>query len=940
MIERQEVTVIHFVPSMLGMFLEALHADQCKSLRHIVCSGEVLPVQMVAQIQHSLPWVHIHNLYGPTEAAIDVTWADLTHLDTQNSGGSIGKPVANTRIYIVDKDLKPQAVGVAGELLIEGIQVASGYLNRPELTAEKFIQSPFNPNDRVYRTGDLCKWMPNGEIAYLGRLDHQVKIRGNRIELGEIEHQMERSGYVDQAVVLVRELSSGDKTLIGYIKLSPGATEENVYQNLRSNLPPYMLPSRLVRVEAFPMTSSGKVARKQLAERALAESEDSSYSSPANDLEEKIWQIWSKVLEHEDFGTDSNFFRAGGDSILSIRLVSRLNKAFGLNLKLGELYEHSTIAALGRLIESQPGQAEERQGLRSVLEARYAALDYDRGPIEALYPMSDIQRGMVYTTLNNPGSGVYHDQFVYTIPRIGDESKLLEALTQMAERHPTLRTSFALDRYEEPMQVLHRDVDLKGHVRMTDLRSHSPVEQRNHIEQFVSSQRGQLFDFSKAPLWQIDLFTIDETKSIYVLQFHHAILDGWSVALFNTELFNNYQQLVAGNLVSTEPLGCSVKEVVLEERLEKHNTALRNYWAEYLKGYQKLDFFTEEEVYATYRKDLGGEVSTRLRAYTSEENLHHRNIILGAYIYVLRQLSLKEDLVIGQVSNNRPPQEDGDRVLGCFLNTLPMRLRPFDEGVQTWKAYFEAVAELMQELKQHDRLTIYEISKLAGKEKSGENPFFDIIYNYVDFSNSYKHIDARPSAETASEEEDIPSFEQTNTFLDINIWDNAGGNIEFRLLQTRGFKVPTTLATLSGYVEKVLESFLAAPEGVIDPGLILSPADESRRYWHEVLKGDLPVLNLPKQLEGAGMEKHHKQLLYRLSDSAVADIQAYTKQVGGTTFEYLLGVWTVLLYRYTGQEDLLMGVKGLDDASTMVLRARAEGSASFAAHYQVLQSRI
>ncbi|MCB0640294.1 MAG: amino acid adenylation domain-containing protein [Phaeodactylibacter sp.] len=922
LIEEAQVSVIHFVPSMLGMFLEVLDAEKCRSLRHIVCSGEALPGQMVERIQGELPWVRLHNLYGPTEAAIDVSWAELTSVDVATQGVSIGKPVANTRLYVVDGDLSLQGLGIAGELVIEGIQVASGYLNRPELTAEKFVASPFRAGERLYRTGDLCKWLPSGELAYLGRLDHQVKIRGNRIELGEIEHQLEASGQVEQAAVVVQSLSSGDKSLLAYVKLKPEGKLEAIYAQLEKNLPDYMRPSRLIELGAFPQTSSGKVDRKALHEQAaLEETGKGGNEAPANELEAALQDLWQSVLEHGDFGVTDNFFRVGGDSILSIRLVSRLNKTYHSALKLGEVYQYNTIRSQAAWLSAQPQGSDKRTEGLAELKAMYEKLDYDDSRIEGLYPMSDIQRGMVYASLNNPEAGMYHDQFVYTIPRPTDEAVLLSALKAVVARHETLRTSFDLDHYAEPLQVLHRQIEVEDQVGFEDLRGYPPSEQRRQIEDFLRAQRGRIFRYEAAPLWRIDLFGLDEQHSVYVLQFHHAILDGWSVALFNTELFNTYRAMLERRYVKAPALACSVRDVVLAERLDKEEGALRSYWKAQLQGYRKLELFEgTESIYQNYHRDLGAGLTQRLRSYTQGGAVHHRSILLGAFVYVLRALSGEEDLLIGQVSNNRLVAEDGERVLGCFLNTLPLRLKPFEQG-QSWRSYMAAVEADLETLRRHDRLTIYELSKLAGREAQGENPFFDVIYNYVDFNNSYKALELG-AATGEQTQAGIPSFEQTNTFLDINVRDHGGGTIELQLLQTRPLKAHLDVALLLDYVVKVLEAFLEQPEAVAQASKILNAADRNRRYWTEQLRGSLPVLNLPRQVGGQG-NVLHKTLHLEL----VQPITAANKPV------HLLSAWAVLLHRYTGQEDLLLGVQEGGE-STVLVRPQLQGSKTFEEHYE------
>ncbi|MEM9547242.1 MAG: amino acid adenylation domain-containing protein [Bacteroidota bacterium] len=320
LIEAQRVTIVHFVPSMLSIFLDHVQAEKCKSLEHIICSGEALPGVSVEVVKEKLPWVQIHNLYGPTEAAIEVSAVNLTEVDTKVKGVSIGKPMANTELYIVDADLSLKPIGVAGELIIGGVQVARGYLNRPQLSVEKFIPNPYRKGENAYRTGDLARWLPNGEVEYIGRIDNQVKLRGNRIELGEVENHIMRTELVDNAAVLIADREDGHKSLIAYVVPKENYTEDELYAYLRSQVPDYMIPAQVVEMESFPLTSSGKVNRKKLPVQKLTFNDD--HIEPPNGIvEEQLTELWSQVLDIEKVSVVSNFFRVGGDSILLMRLI-------------------------------------------------------------------------------------------------------------------------------------------------------------------------------------------------------------------------------------------------------------------------------------------------------------------------------------------------------------------------------------------------------------------------------------------------------------------------------------------------------------------------------------------------------------------------------------------------------------------------------------------
>jgi amino acid adenylation domain-containing protein len=364
-IAEQEITTIHFVPSMLNIFLEAEGLERCRSLRRVFASGEALSCDLQQRFFERLT-AELHNLYGPTEAAVDVTyWA--CQPNREQTTVPIGRPVANTQIYILDRNLRPVPQGIPGELHIGGIQLARGYLNRPELTAEKFIPDPFgrSPEDRLYKTGDLARFLAGGEIEYLGRIDHQVKLRGFRIELGEIEAVIEEHAQVRQAVVTVREDRPGDKYLAAY--LAPVSGREVDITNLRGHvekkLPAFMVPSRFVILDAFPMTTSGKVDRKALPAPQTEARDLADMVAPRNELESQLVAIFQRVLKTQAVGVTDDFFELGGHSLAAARVLAEVNRITGTEIPLSALFRGATVESLAALVR------EDAQGdIKSQLE--------------------------------------------------------------------------------------------------------------------------------------------------------------------------------------------------------------------------------------------------------------------------------------------------------------------------------------------------------------------------------------------------------------------------------------------------------------------------------------------------------------------------------------------------------------------------------------------
>ncbi|RKG78442.1 amino acid adenylation domain-containing protein [Corallococcus exercitus] len=375
LIASASVTTLHFVPSMLQAFLDEPGVAGCTSLKRVVCSGEALPLELKELCLRTLPGAGLHNLYGPTEAAVDVTFHACKANDGRRSV-PIGRPVDNTQIRILDAELQPVPQGAAGELYIGGVQVGRGYLARPSLTAERFIPDPYAtvPGARMYRTGDVARWLPDGEIEYLGRADFQVKIRGLRIELGEIESSLEKHPTVRQAVVLAREDRPGQKRLVAYVTGKDAKPEAAALRTfLLERLPEYMVPSNVVVLERMPLSPNGKADRKALPAPELGGTDPARpFVAPGTAIEQQIAQAWKDLLHVERVGLDDPFFELGGNSLLALQLHRRLTAELGVTLALTDLFQYPTVRALAARLsrrEDTPSEDAAQAG-RSRAEAR------------------------------------------------------------------------------------------------------------------------------------------------------------------------------------------------------------------------------------------------------------------------------------------------------------------------------------------------------------------------------------------------------------------------------------------------------------------------------------------------------------------------------------------------------------------------------------------
>lgn len=353
LINDQQITTLHFVPSMLAVFLDEERPKQCKSIRRVVCSGEALPPELARRCLAAMPWAELHNLYGPTEAAIDVTYWKCLAGDTRPSV-PIGKAIANIRLYVVNEEMNPVPVGVPGELCLGGIGLARGYWGRGELTAERFVPDGLSGRrgERLYRTGDLARWLADGNVEYLGRLDQQVKIRGFRIELGEIEIALQEHVTVQQAAVIA-ENEKDSKRLVAYVVPRAGQAVDaiDLKRHVRQKLPEAMVPAIVVEMKELPLTSSGKVDRKRLPKTDMASRVARNIVAPRTEIERCIAEVWQEFLQVEKVGVEDNFFDLGGHSLMILRIHPRLAARFNDQLEIVDFFTYPTIAALAKYLE-------------------------------------------------------------------------------------------------------------------------------------------------------------------------------------------------------------------------------------------------------------------------------------------------------------------------------------------------------------------------------------------------------------------------------------------------------------------------------------------------------------------------------------------------------------------------------------------------------------
>ncbi|MCW5769172.1 MAG: amino acid adenylation domain-containing protein [Phycisphaeraceae bacterium] len=736
LIKRERVTTMHFVPSMLRVFLEERGLESCDSLRRVVCSGEALPTDLVDRFFTRIPHAKLANLYGPTEAAVDVTsWECRPNQPIV----PIGKPIANTRMYVLDQELRPLPVGVPGELYIGGVQVGMGYVSRPELTAERFIKDPFNqPGGRMYKTGDLGRWLPDGSIEYLGRIDDQVKIRGFRIELGEIEQVLSKQAGVKDAVVLAREDVPGTKRLVAYVVGNTSTNDlkaSDLKAGLGQHLPEYMVPTAFVFLDRLPVTSNGKLDRRALPAPARGgdESSDRPEDRPSTDVEKTLATIWAEVLRLPSVNATDNFFEIGGDSILGLRIVAKAQDA-GLTFAIHDLFRTPTI----RTLAAQIGTPVKASGFRTEPFSLISAADRARLPesIVDAYPLSALQGGMVFHSERAIGSYLYQVAMSIHVKATLDMTLLQRAVDRVVSRHPILRTSFDLGSFSEPMQLVHKEA--RTIIQYHDITGSPAARQKEILAKWIDDEAEYVFDWRKPPLLTYTVHKRSDETFQFGITFHDAILDGWSTSNMMTEIFDRYVTMLNGGEDTADaPNPITYRDFVTLERSTMNDAAAREFWTRMMGDAP----FTPiprlpgvgRDVRVPRNLDvivpIPHEINRQVEEHARRLGMPVKAFYLATHMRVLGMLAKQTDIVTGLVMNGRIEEPSGDRCLGNHLNTMPYRL---DLGVgRTWAQIAKDAYESELRALPHRRYIGAQLLRDLGR--AGQDNMFETGFNYTKF---------------------------------------------------------------------------------------------------------------------------------------------------------------------------------------------------------------
>jgi amino acid adenylation domain-containing protein len=804
------VSIMQATPATWRMLLDAGWEGNAKL--KILCGGEALPQNLASHLRQRA--ASVWNLYGPTETTI---WSTIHQVDESESIVPIGHPIANTQIYILDNHLQPVPVGVPGELYIGGVGLARGYFNQPELTKEKFIPNPLSPKTLLYKTGDLARYLANGEIEYLGRIDYQVKLRGFRIELGEIEAVLEQHPAVRQCVVMAREDVPGNQRLVAYLVAENTVTDE-LRQYLRQKLPQYMIPSTFVILDSLPLTPNGKVNRRALPAPENNSSElASTFVAPRHPVEVVLAEIWTQVLGVSQVGIQDNFFELGGHSLLATQVISRIRKTFGVDIPLQRLFEFPTIAELAKNI-----QQASHQSVSAITPV----------PRDRNLPLSFAQARLWLLEQLNPDSGIYNMPAKIRLVGNLNIAVLEQSINEIIRRHEVLRTSFtSVD--GQPLQVIVPQAQIK--IPVVDLRELPKSEQEAEIRHLSIKEFQLAFDFTQAPLLRCTLLQLGEQEHTLLFTIHHIVFDGWSKGLLIKEIAALYTAFFAGKPSPLPALPIQYADFAVWQRQHlqgERREALLSYWKQQLANLPVLQLPTTRprtEVKtnrgASHSFVIPALVVQEVRSLSQQAGVTLFMTLLASFKILLQRYSNQDDIVVGTDVANRN-QAEIEQLIGFFINLLVLRTDL--SGNPTFLELLQRVRTQTLAAYAHQDLPFDELVRELQPERHLSNtvPLFQVLFVLQNTPNSALELPGLTL--------NLLELEGKSARFDLALFlTETEQGIEGKWQYNADLFTPDTITQFINHWQTLLNSIVAQPQSRINILEMLTEAEKVQQTMQQ-----------------------------------------------------------------------------------------------------------
>jgi amino acid adenylation domain-containing protein len=800
LVAEQQVSCIDVPPSLLQAFVEYPNKAVWNSVRLVVSGGEELKPELVKAFAESFSG-RLLNTYGPTETTVQCVWAD--GLDGEADSIPIGRPVANMQAYVLDEHGEAVPVGVAGELYVGGAGLGRGYIKRPELTAEKFVPNPFSSREgeRLYRTGDMVRWCEDGNLDFIGRVDHQVKLRGFRIELGEIEKALESHEQVKQAVVTVGGDGGGDQQLVGYVVPSERALNfGQLREHLKARLPEYMIPAVWVEMKELPLNGNGKIDRKGLPEAERQWSGEEGIR-PRNVTEEILAGIWEAVLKQEEVSVEASFFDLGGHSLLAMQVIARIRKAFSVEVPLRVLFEAPTVAGMAERLarQLQNGRSAEIPAMTPVRRT---------GPV----PLSFAQQRLWFLDQLTPGSAAYNIPLRLRLQGELDHSALHGAWKEIVRRHEALRTCFPLENGEPVQKIGDAEAWQMEEISLGDLRYEGASEVE--VKKWARAEAEKPFDLVGGPLLRVKLLQIAEQDHVLLVTMHHIVSDGWSVGIMLGEFSQLYAAYRAGEGSPLKELGLQYADYAAWQREWLQGEVLEEqlgYWRKQLAGIEPLELPTRgvrSEATGSAEASVGWalseELSAELKVLSRKQGSTLFMTLLAAFEVLLSRYSGQNDVTVGTPIAGRR-WEETHSLMGFFVNTLVLR-REINAN-QSFAELLGKVRETTLEAYAHQDVPFEKlVEELQPERDLGRHPFFQTVFTYQNSEPEELHL---PGLEISG----LEDKENTGTAkFDLMLGaEESHGRIQGSFAYNRDLFDRAMMATMVRHWQQAVEQLVQDP---------------------------------------------------------------------------------------------------------------------------------
>ncbi|WP_269903035.1 non-ribosomal peptide synthetase [Bacillus velezensis] len=783
-VKKYNITTLWLTAGLFSLVVDQ-QLESLKGLQQLLVGGDVVSVPHVQKVL-ALGKVQVINGYGPTEGTTFTCCFPVPH-DWKGSTLPIGRPISGTEIFILDSQLKPVAPGIPGELFIGGDGLAREYWRRPDLTKERFISHPFNndPSARLYKTGDLVRYLENGDVEFIGRRDEQVKIRGFRIELGEIEARLINHTEIKEAAVTVNHNGDDDLYICAYYTSNHKIAKIELQHFLRDFLPEYMVPSYFKQMDNMPLTVNGKIDRRALPRPDISQMSETKYEAPTNETEKKLSEIWEAVLGRERVGIDENFFEIGGHSLKASMLISRIRKTFGTDIKVKELFEQPTIKQLSRLIQKR-----DKQNYPVISKARK----------QSSYQASSAQKRMFALWETDKDSIVYNLPIMIELNGKLDVKKAESVLQEIIGRHEALRTSFDVVS-GDVVQIIHDTWELEFNYQKLPSDGIRP-----YVKQFIRP-----FHLDKAPLIRAGLITYED-RNLLLLDVHHIAADGVSVGIIRKE----FNALYADHKLKQPPLqykdysewqvSSGTKEALKEQE---------EYWLKRLSGdlpilnlqtdYERPRVKSFEGSRVSFTADE--RLTSSLKSVAKETGTTLYMVLLAVYNIMLSKYSGQQDVIIGTAESGRSDTEL-ENTVGMFVNTVA--IRNFPEEHKTFRAFLEEVKHhTLKDFENTDYQFENIVQKLGVKRDSSRNPLFDVMFTFESKDYGFGGNEETAESNLLVSEVNISRFDLTLTAMETD------EGVNFQLEYCNHLFRKDTVERMGAHYTRLLQQVVSEPDTAI-----------------------------------------------------------------------------------------------------------------------------